>query len=68
VPLAAKKGRKETMVNLGVGIFVCLLYYGLGFFCSSLTGANAFNFLGWWIPNLLCFVLGICFLLNFEKT
>ena len=68
VPLAAKKGRKETMINIGVGIFICLLYYGFGFFSSSLLGSNPLNFLGWWIPNLLCLIIGTFFLLNFEKT
>ena len=66
IPIAAQKGRKESMLNLVLGIFVCLSYFGLGSIAANILGFSNFAYLGWWIPNLCCFVVGLSLFLKFE--
>ena len=67
VPIAAQKGRKESMLNLILGILACLFYFGMGSLCSNLLKSTHLSHLSWWIPNLFCFALGIALLICFEK-
>ena len=67
IPLSAKKGRKESILNLTIGIFVCLLYYGLGFLTANLFSAEHYDYLGWWFPNFICMGAGLFYIYTYEK-
>lgn len=58
LPIASQKGRGETMVNMTWGILVCLGYFGLGQLSFNLLSNLSFAYFGWWVPNLVCLVLG----------
>ena len=65
LPLSIGAGRKETMSNLAVGIISSILYFGLISLNEELAYDNNFPYL-LWIPNLICFVIGIFMILRFE--
>jgi lipopolysaccharide export LptBFGC system permease protein LptF len=59
LPVSALKGRQETMVNITIGIIVCIAYFGIGKFFSNMLTSYGIGFAGWWLPNLLCLLFGI---------
>lgn len=63
LPIATQKTRWETMVTITWGIFVCLAYFAVGKLSSNLISNYSFNFLGWWVPNILCLFFGL-YLMN----
>ena len=63
--LSIGAGRKETMSNLAVGIISSILYFGLISLNEELAYDNNFPYL-LWIPNLICFIIGIFMILRFE--
>ena len=65
LPLSIGAGRKETMSNLAVGIISSILYFGLISLNEELAYDNNLPYL-LWIPNLLCFIIGIFMILRFE--
>jgi len=67
LPISITHGRKETISNLAIGIFLSVLYY------SSITLLEEFSFqysnlLFLWIPNSLCFIIGTYLLYKFDKV
>lgn len=67
LPISITHGRRESISNLAIGIFVSLLYY------SSITLLEEFSFqysnlLFMWIPNSLCFIFGTYLLYKFDKV
>ncbi|MDG1139326.1 MAG: LptF/LptG family permease [Opitutales bacterium] len=62
LPIASQKGKRETMINMTCGIFVCLGYFGLGQLSFNLLSNLSFAYFGWWIPNLVSLLLGLIFI------
>ena len=67
LPISITHGRKESISNLAIGIFLSVLYY------SSITLLEEFsllhsNLLFMWIPNSLCFIIGTYFIYKFDKV
>jgi lipopolysaccharide export LptBFGC system permease protein LptF len=68
LPLAVTKGRKESVSNMAIGIFVAVAYYGIGNLFTNLESSLFLSTFGWWGPNAICLCLGLPLLLRFEKT
>jgi len=66
LPISAQKGKQETMINITVGIFVCIAYFGVGESCSKILSNYGIAFVGWWVPNLICLLFGITLMRNFK--
>ena len=63
LPVAAKQGRSETMMNLLIGLSVCFAYFLVGTLSANFISNSSFGFLAWWYPNILCLLVG-CYLIN----
>ena len=57
VPISVKIGRKETILNLFLGILICVSYYTLGTIGSNFFENYSWNYLSWWIPNISFFFI-----------
>ena len=66
LPISAKQGKRETMINLLIGLTVCLAYFGLGSVTGNLLEESHFGYLAWWAPNIICLFIGFKMLSNFE--
>jgi lipopolysaccharide export LptBFGC system permease protein LptF len=64
--MSAKKGNEVTMLNITVGIFICIFYFGVGNMCFKILSGYGIAFLGWWVPNMLCLLLGIALMRNLQ--
>ncbi len=58
VPLAAQRGRRESMINLLIGILTCLSYFAIGSFMGNFLIQDEWGFCSWWCPNFLCLFFG----------
>ena len=65
LPLSIAKGRKESMANLSIGIFISVCYYASSSFFEEFAYSQDNAFL-LWLPNFFCFVLGILMLSKFD--
>ena len=68
LPLAILKGRNESVGNMALGVFVAVAYFGLGSLLTNLFANQFIACLSWWVPNLVCLILGLFLILRFEKT
>ena len=68
LPLAIIKGRNESVGNLALGVFVAVAYFGLGSLFTNLFANQFIACLSWWVPNAVCLILGLFFILRFEET
>jgi lipopolysaccharide export LptBFGC system permease protein LptF len=66
IPLAAKQGKKETMINIALGVIACLLYHALGSIFESALREFPVGYFSWWFPNILFFVTGVLLFKSFE--
>lgn len=66
LPLAVSKGRKESVTNMAVGIFVAVAYYGVGNLFANLESSLFLSTYGWWGPNAICLCFGLPLLFRFE--
>ena len=65
LPLSITKGRKESITNLAIGIFISIVYY------ATVTFFEEFSFIYSapsliWIPNAVCFIIGSYSIYKFE--
>ena len=67
LPVAAKQGRSETMMNLLIGLSFCLAYFLIGSLSANFLSDSSFGFLSWWYPNILCLLVGCYLIFKFEK-
>ena len=67
LPVAAKQGRSETMMNLLIGLSFCLTYFLIGSLSANFLSDSSFGFLSWWYPNILCLLVGCYLIVKFEK-
>jgi lipopolysaccharide export LptBFGC system permease protein LptF len=65
LPLSIAKGRKESMANLSIGIFISVCYYASSSFFEEFAFSQGKALL-LWLPNVFCFVFGIFMLLRFD--
>ena len=56
-PIAIRLGRKETSINLFMGILVCVLYYMVGTLLFNFLNEHPMKYAMWWTPNLLFLIL-----------
>ena len=67
LPVSAKQKRRETMINLLIGLSVCLAYFLVGSLGANFLSDSSFRFLAWWFPNILCFLFGYYLIQKFEN-
>ena len=63
-PISVKIGRKETILNLFLGILVCVSFYTLGTIGSNFFEKYSWSYLSWWIPNIFFFFISALFCLK----
>ena len=67
LPVAAKQGKNETMINLLIGLSFCLVYFLIGSITANFLSDSSFGFLSWWYPNILCLLVGCYLIFKFEN-
>ncbi|MDG0964445.1 MAG: LptF/LptG family permease [Opitutales bacterium] len=67
LPISITHGRRESISNLVIGIFLSVLYYTSIILLEELTlkSSNAFLL---WVPNFVCFITGSYLLYKFDST
>ena len=65
LPLSITKGRKESISNLAIGIFISILYYATVTFFEEFSIIYTTPSLIW-IPNAACFIIGSYSIYKFE--
>ena len=61
VPIATKSARKETIYNLFMGILICVSFYTIGTIGSNFFEKYSWNYIAWWLPNII-FLISSLFL------
>ncbi len=59
LPISTKIGREETILNLFLGIVVCISFYTLGTIGSNFFEKYSWSYFSWWIPNVFFLFLSI---------
>ena len=67
-PISAKIGRKETILNLFLGIVVCVSFYTLGTIGSNFFEKYSWSYLSWWIPNIFFLLISALFCLKVLRS
>ena len=68
VPMGIFAGKSESFLNLTLGLGVGLSFYLLGLLFSVLLENNGLGFIGWWSPNIVCFLAGMHLMIITNKT
>lgn len=68
VPMGISAGKSESFLNLTLGLGVGLSFYVLGLLFSVLLENIGFGFVGWWCPNIVCFLAGMHLMIITNKN
>ena len=64
VPIGILGGKSESLINLSLGLAIGLGFYAMGLLLSGLMDKHDLGFAGWWVPNIVCFLLGMILMIR----